>query len=185
MRSAMCNKVWKVWEGWQSVHWKSSRMCLRFWSAPNTRMWSILKTNMCFLCFARHCSSPIVLNRVVAAFTLSVFTRQSLSSFFLTCVTVFDIATMSETTSAASALEMIILCNYTQRFVNRSFNCIPKQDGCLCTNHTFNCILKRDRNWDHTPPTENTLCKISTLVLRHLAINTTMSNCFLQPWLLS
>jgi len=37
--------------------------------------------------------------------------------------------------------------------------------------HTFNCIPKQDGSWGHTPPTENTLCKISSLTLRHSAMS--------------
>ena len=50
----------------------------------------------------------------------------------------------NEPASTATALRTINLHKCKQTFVNRSFNCIPKWDGCLCTSHTFNCILKRD-----------------------------------------
>ena len=42
--------------------------------------------------------------------------------------------------------------------------------GCLFTSHTLNCIPKWDRSWGYIPPTENALCKISSLTLRCLAI---------------
>ena len=55
--SAMCNEIRKVWEGWQSIRRKSSRMWLRSQTTPHTRIWSFLKTTMHFLCITSHCSS--------------------------------------------------------------------------------------------------------------------------------
>ena len=49
----------------------------------------------------------------------------------------------------------------------------------MCTSHTFTCFpkvghiafLKRDGSQGHTPPTENTHCKVSSLALRRSAIS--------------
>ena len=49
--------VQQVWEGWQSVCWKSLRMWPQLWTTLNVRIWSFLKTAMHFLCFANRCSS--------------------------------------------------------------------------------------------------------------------------------
>ena len=63
-----------------------------------------------------------------------------------------------ETASTATALGTINFC---------------KQDLLIAflngtnASHTFNYISKQDRNWGHTMSTENTLCKISCLALRH------------------
>ena len=84
-RSCMCNKVWKVWEGGQSIHWKGSRTWAQFWNTQITRIWSFLKTATHFICFASCCyslsrthHSRYGLHGVVAAFMLSV-----LSSVFV------------------------------------------------------------------------------------------------------
>ena len=141
------------------------------------RIWSFLKTATCF--FASLAPTPLFrshrscrrLHRVVAAFWLSVFTSVftpvfQLFQLFLTLITIFCHLTSQQwDCKHTTALETINLHNCTQRFVNRTFNCILKQDRCLHTNY----ISKRGRSWGHTPPTKNTLCKIN-LVLRRLAI---------------
>ena len=136
-----------------------------------TRGCGQFSTTICFLCFASCCSS-------LSCLSFSTRTLQGCGCIYALCLRFrFHVSLLALSSSlvaqflpfwhsdneiaiAATALETINLCNYTQLFVT---NCIPKQDGCLCTNHTFNCILKRDRNWEHTQPTENTLCEISTL----------------------
>ena len=137
------------------------------------RIWSFLKTATCF--FASLAPTPLFrshrsrrrLHRVVAAFWLSVFTSVFTPVFQLLLSSQFSAILTSQQWDCkhATALETINLHNCTQLFVNRTFNCIPKQDRCLHTN----CISKRGRSWGHTPPTKNTLCKIN-LVLRHSAI---------------
>ena len=103
-----------------------------------------------FLCFASCCSSLLYID-LTADFTgevgewlhfgclsLFLFLHQSSSSFVFALITIFchfDIATMRP--SATTALKMINLCKCTQLFVNMTFNCIPKQNGCLRTSHTL------------------------------------------------
>ena len=67
-QSAVCNKVW---EGWQSIRWKSSK---RFW-IPQW-MWG-------YLCFTSHCS------HIRQSCCGLLFLHQSPSSFFLALITVF------------------------------------------------------------------------------------------------
>ena len=67
-QSAMCNKVW---EGWESIGWKSSK---RF-RTPQW-MWG-------YLCFTSHCS------HTHQSCCGLLFLHQSLSSFFLALIMVF------------------------------------------------------------------------------------------------
>ena len=162
-QSAMCNKVWAVW-GRQSVHWKSLRKRARFQTPPKVRIWSLLKTATHF--FALLAAAPLFrthrsrhgLHGVVAAFWLSVF-----ASVFVPVAFSYSLSSQlsfwhrnNETASVAAVLETINLRKCTQLFVNRTFNYIPKWDGCLCTSHTCNWILKAWRklgphptNWEH------------------------------------
>ena len=75
------------------------------------------------------------------------------SVFFFAPITTFAIWRHdNETTSAATALRKINLCMCIQLFgaFLSMTNCIPEA-------------------WQHTPPTENMHCKISSLALRHSA----------------
>ena len=81
----------------------------------------------------------------------------SVSQLFLTLITFFchfDIVTMR-----LLALQSIGMMNYVtvhNFLLTASFQ-------------SFDCIPKWDESWDHIPPTENTLCKISSLTLWHSA----------------
>ena len=88
------------------------------------------------------------------------------SSFFLTLIIVLLPLwhCNNEIASAATALGMINLRKYTQLFLFIAL--LNGTDVCVQAT-PFNCIPKQDRSWGHTLPTDNTLCKISSLVLRH------------------
>ena len=142
------------------------------------RMWSFLKTATPFFPSHPSCHG---LHRVVAAFWFSVFAFVfapvfllffSLTSclFLLTLIPIFLWHHDNGTASAAIVLEMTNLRKCTQLFVTRTFKCIPKRDGCLHTSHTFNWIPKVRWKLGPHPPTENTLCEISSLALRCSAI---------------
>ena len=114
------------------------------------RIWSFLKTATCF--FASLAAAPLFYTSIsqrtsrgrvgewlhFGSLSLFLFSRQSSSSFVFALITIFchfDIATMRP--SATTALETINLCKCTQLFVNMTFNCVPKQNGCLRTSHTL------------------------------------------------
>ena len=129
----MCNEVWKVWEGRQSV-------CITLKEFENVSMFSnrtecknmvVLKTTTRFICFARCCfsfsrthHSQHWLHGIVAAFTLCLLFRfrarlahsSSLPSQFLPFW-----RRDNKTTSAATVMRMINLRKCTQLFVNRIF----------------------------------------------------------------
>ena len=69
----------------------------------------------------------------------------------------------------------------TQLFVTRTFKCIPKRNGCLYTSHTFNWIPKVKWKLGPHPPTEKTLCEISSLALRCSVIIFRMSFIYFDP----
>ena len=48
-----CEKEGKAY----ALRWKSSRMWAHFQTAQNAKIWSFIKTTMCFICFARRCCS--------------------------------------------------------------------------------------------------------------------------------
>ena len=131
------------------------------------RIWSFLKIATCF--FASLATAPLFhthrSRRVVAAFWLSVLASVFAPDFqlFLTHSHHHFLPFWHSNNETASTTETITLCERTQFFVNRTFNCIPKRDRCLLTSHTLIAFLEWDGSWCHTPPTENILCKINSL----------------------
>ena len=110
------------------------------------RIWSFLKTTTCF--FASLAAAPFIrshrschgLHGVVAVFWPSVFAFVfvPVSQFFLTHSHHNFLPFWHRDNETASTTTALETSKCTQLFVNRRFNYIPKQDGCLCTN----CISK-------------------------------------------
>ena len=173
-RSCMHNKVWKVWEGGQSVHWKGSRTWAWFWNAQITRIWSFLKTATHFICFASRCCSllhSLLSTRtswccgcIYALCLLFRFRSRLLAlSSSLTSQFLPFWSCNNETTSAATALRTINLHKCTHLIA------LPSRMD-VCTQATpLIAFLKQDGSWAHTPLTKNMLCKISSLMLRRSA----------------
>ena len=133
-------------------------------------IWCKVWWNLTFTLYLAGTSFVVIdLTTVVAALSSLPFSCQFFSSFLLASNHNFLAFWRRniETASTATALEMINLHKCIQLFVNRTFNCISKPDD-VCGQIAF---LKHDGSWGHTPLTENTLCKISSLALRCSATN--------------
>ena len=179
-----------MWEGWQSVCWKSSRKWARFQTPYQGQDMVVSQDGhmYMFLCFASRCSSllwsSILLQTsrgsgCILALWLRFHFWASLLALFLFTHSHHNFLPFwcrnNQTTSAVTVLETTNLCKCTHLFVSRYLIEFPsKWDGCLHTSHTFNWISKQDRSWWHTLPTESTLCKISSLAVRCSAV---IANC--------
>ena len=142
-RSCMCNEVWKVWEGRQSVRitlkefenvsvFSNCTECKNMVVSQDDHTLYLLAR--CWFSLSRTHHSRHWLHGIVATFMLCLLFRfcaslahsSSLHSQFLPFW-----RRDNKTASAAT------------------FNCIPKLDRCLPTSHTFSCIPKA---WQKSNP---------------------------------
>ena len=184
INATKCEKCEKEGEAYVLL-WNSSRMLACFRTAHNARIWSFFKTATRFICFARRCCSlsySLFSTRTSQhygcfyALSSLLFARQAASSVLHAPITIFGLfwCCDNETASAATALRMINLCKFTQIFCKQGILIAFLSGTDVCAQVSIPeawqiAFLKPDRSQSHTPPTENTHCKISSLALRRLA----------------
>ena len=130
------------------------------------RIWSFRKMAMRCLCFlrtSRDCGCVYALCLRFHFCTSLLALSSSLTSQFCQ----FDVATMRPLL-LAPLQRTINLRKHTQlQDILLAF--LSGMDVCAQATPLI-ALLKRDGSWGHTPPTESTICKISSLTLRRLAI---------------
>ena len=130
------------------------------------RIWSFRKMAMRCLCFlrtSRDCGCVYALCLRFHFCTSLLALSSSLTSQFCQ----FDVATMRPLL-LAPLQRTINLRKHTQlQDILLAF--LSRMDVCAQATPLI-ALLKRDGSWGHTPPTESTICKISSLTLRRLAI---------------
>ena len=98
MKCKKCEKEGKAY----ALHWKGLKMWVRFRTAQNAKIQSILKTTTHFICFTRCCCSLSYSSfstqtsrrwGCIYALSSHLFSHQTPSSFFLAPITTFAILT--------------------------------------------------------------------------------------------